>query len=288
MKCTKHYKVKEKLGSGASATVSAVCFTKIDGKERDCTSYALKQLKRELADELERELYFLNKLKQRTGTGISPQVREKWCCEDHCYQVVERFDCDFDLQATQQFKAWPPSTALTQLFPQLKTRSLGLVIFHWQLEQLKHIVQTLSEHGIIHGDAKLTNFLYRKQTDTIVAADFGLSGDFQTYEPIFGWTHVALGLPKRFPRTSPAKRSIFLRYWNLWDLEQYMLHDVVAFIVRPSSSFFIFNGFGTLLIPQTVRRFFEGLSPTYHSRIQNSPAAMIRSRLLLRTGDSRY
>lgn len=266
----KHYVVKQELGSGASAIVSAVC----SEKENDCHSYALKQLKKDAIEELDRESYFLEKLKQ---SGISPRLREKWCCVEHCYQVVERFDCDFDEQATQQYAAWPLSTTFNRKFPQLKTKSYGLVIFPNQLNELITILTRLSNiYGIMHGDAKLTNFLYDKKHDRIVAADFGLSGDFLRYQPIFGWTHVALGLPKHVP-TNLKYRT----YFNLWDLEQYMLHDVVVFLPLSSSSskFRIFTGFGNTLIPPHVRRYFERLGPTYRAKITHSPAAIIRSQL---------
>lgn len=236
----------------------------------------MKQLNKNAVDELRRETYFLEKLKD---SGISPRLREEWCCVEHCYQVVERFDCDFDDQATKQYAAWPLSTSFNRKFPQLRTKQLGLVIYEHQLEQLITILRRLSndDYQIVHGDAKLTNFLYRKQTDTIVAADFGLSGDFRKYQPIFGWTHVALGLPKHVPSNFKYRK-----YFNLWDLEQYMLHDVVVFRKKNKNSneFRIFTGFDKTLIPQEARRYFQNLSPTYRARASHSPAAVIRSQAI--------
>lgn len=177
-KCVKRWESLKELGSGCCATVSQACALGTN----DC-KYVLKvsSVNDDIYfDIFQRDVHFLNLLQ---GTGLVPKIYDQWICGAYGYMVLELFDGNADDFMAKQSDG---------------TELISINI----LEQMMELCSNLSLRGIIHGDIKPDNFLYKiKGQDKydIVLTDFGFSADFKTFDYTRGITRVG------FPTTLRCK-----------------------------------------------------------------------------------
>jgi serine/threonine protein kinase len=138
-------------------------------------------------DTFRREVHFLRILR---SLGAVPLLRE-WRIDGPLgIQVMERFDGTVkDLGRRQANDG------------NLGHNSHILVYTSAQLKRIAKLARALEDLGVVHGDAKLSNMLYRANGDDIRFSDFGFSGtnDGNPFSPLIG-----------FPRTfgCSAERDI--------------------------------------------------------------------------------
>lgn len=131
-------------------------------------------------DSFDREVYYLKFLNTKLP-GLTPKLRKSTISSDNKvgYQIMERFDSSFkDLGLSQSVA---------------RGLSKGSRLFSWsQIEQAIQLATKLDRLGIVHGDAKLANILYRMLGPRlhIVWSDFGFSGciDSKVFSPLNGFT----------------------------------------------------------------------------------------------------
>lgn len=140
------------------------------------SSYILKVSnvgKPKLLDTFRREVHFLNSLKQ---TKLVPVLHDVEITNGKGIQIMERFDGTMkDLGRRQAFEG------------KLESKSLSFTT--QQLNDMVGLAETLDNMGIIHGDFKITNLLYKDNGNVMKISDFGFSGtlDGKPYSPLIGF-----------------------------------------------------------------------------------------------------
>jgi len=129
-------------------------------------------------DSFDREIYYL-KLLNTKCPGLTPKLKKKVLSSDNKvgYQVMERFESSMKDLGLQQSAA--------------KELCKGSRFYSWShVEQALGLATKLDRLGIVHGDAKLANILYRMLGPRMhmVWSDFGFSGCNTVFSPLNGFT----------------------------------------------------------------------------------------------------
>jgi len=202
--CLDDYILNDPLGKGSFAEVFNVC------KDYSCQYVAkIVDFTRPPGPDImmaifNREVYFNQLL---NNSGLVPQFYGAWTCDNKGYVISELFDCNMEQYGSDLAKS------LVSKFPQLVT-TRTLVFYPDQINRMLTICQKLSDLNIIHGDLKPDNFLYKDSQ--IVVTDFGLAGDYKNYLPILGWHY-------KFECNIPPNVKRIINYYNLWNLELYLI-----------------------------------------------------------------
>lgn len=200
--CLRAYEQAKVIAYGATGTIASV--------QKSGNPYILKVVPFIIEDEelenrremFNREVFYLNLLQP---LGITPKLYASWICEDCGYYVMDRWDGDLDSLMEKDL----------ELITRITRTSLSLKIPEDWWNRIKEILKILSSQGIIHGDLKLDQFLYRwldkeKKQIEICLTDFEFSFDFKRYKPLgLGWQSVELGC--EIPKTIDKN-------YNLWNL----------------------------------------------------------------------
>lgn len=205
----------------------------------------------------EREVHFLAKLQD---TGLVPRLVSHWTTQAHNQHqghiLMELFEGDI-------------------INYYHRGRRYGLAghgLMPSDLRRMKHIARSLSARGIVHADLKTDQFL-RCGTDVhkrIVVADFGLSGDFDTWRPyIGGWllrgacgahdSRVAFASMPADPWAGfEDDKDTIIKWFNLWQLEaDLFLDDCPEYTEHPSGVRTKIKRFRQ--IPQDARELFKNI-----------------------------
>lgn len=167
------------LGQGSNGQVFIGCSRneREDKKEvRHSCTHAIKILNS--LETGEREAYFLFLLQHLllNNKPVTPRLQQVWSCGDKFFYVMDRFQDNMMRLGNEQFD----ELSVTR-FPILNSykaiRGKPALYTTYQLRTMFQICYTLSKYGILMGDMKPDQFLYREDQKNsfldIVITDFG-------------------------------------------------------------------------------------------------------------------
>jgi serine/threonine protein kinase len=285
------------LGKGSYGSVYASCF------EIDC-KYATKVLNER--DIGEREAYFLYLLQRISinGKPIVPRLLDVWCCNNQFFYTMNRYDENMETVGRNQFdelafSAFPMMTILREYESFDKTRAkTGSLFTTDQLMKMFGICEAISQNGIIGGDLKPDQFLFKKNNDEkkspeyeidIVLTDFGLSKRIFLDNPdanigklkksSVGWSGSLFQcsgslIPELFQSSSSSSSSIGneniekVRQFNMWQLSSYLFHDITFVFDPPSNQLFLFLGFDMSINVENFKHLISEKCSKYNSKQQ--------------------
>jgi len=187
---------------------------------------------------LERDNYFLNVLKPAAfgGKPIVPRIIDSWLCNEPeggsiSASSITEFLKQSRVTAYTLLEKWDGDMAF------LGEQRTGLRSFAFtksELIAMFRLAILLGELGVVHGDLKPDQFLFRNQGKDVVIADFGFAGGKgYKYENAFlGWPSQAKVLncppaftPLKCPGVCDTKNMYvgYCQYQNLMQLESSLL-----------------------------------------------------------------
>lgn len=122
----------------------------------------------------DREVFFLIELRSH---GIVPFLYDSWFCATNMslYVVMERL----------------PETVWDYV------RTSNGVMPQWVWQKIRHVAITVGQMGILHGDAKLDNWLIDERKRRVVLTDWGYATDFREWRldapKMLGWLRTNIG-----------------------------------------------------------------------------------------------
>ncbi len=208
IECVNEYQKQKKLGEGGYGAVFEVC------KIADKSNYAMKIMKIKRIEDLNsfyRDVYFLKKL-QDTGMGIVPTLYDAWITSPtkkgkDTLKKYKDNEKSFDDKSMSERDMIHLSDSIEKchfigyiVMEKMEGDLLDLFKKSTQAEEDKYvkevedILQKLTKQGIIHGDIKFDNFLFKTHRGKVklYVIDFGFSGDFLRYTPMNGSTTATL------------------------------------------------------------------------------------------------
>lgn len=283
--CNMRYETGKVLGKGSFGEASEVC------KDRKCDGkWILKRIliptrksldtKEQYAarvskmqKEVEQEVYLMRRLK---GTHLAPELQTAWRCGDKSFNLVmERFDRNMLEQGQLQFKNHGEVNKYEKVYG---TDELFLLYTERQWTEMLRLAKELGKQGIIHGDGKPDNLLYRQKDDRVVYTDFGFSGDYKFANPKFGWSY-AFGCPAW--SVIPQQQPQYMINFNFWELLMYFLIFAVVFIQLPDGKLVVFDW---LVVLKALTETFRPSCTQAAFLLQTSRAAQIRMELMDQSG----
>jgi hypothetical protein len=235
------YERGKTLGQGAFGAVYEACVNINDCK------YAVKAAKSDDSDEInanQRDPYFLEVLQEKKldGSNIVPRIYDSWSCRSQddvtIYTVMDRWQGNMESLALHR---------------------PGRAYYRSELLRMFRIAVFLGQLGIIHGDLKPDQFLYRNsggdsEALEIVVADFGFSGGGKyQYTARVGWpANGGIGCPEAWteldwckdgkypcPADDPAmyptsSKISYPSYINVLHLEAVLIFDKISTVLHSS------------------------------------------------------
>lgn len=245
---------EERIGEGSEGAVYAVCRLQNDKDKQDC-KYAVKIRDITYTSEGElavKEYQFLKLLqdakypvaKDDQLKSMVPRVYDHFQCwmglehgsYDHeDYLVMEKFDGDLDSKSEERVNSIDRFRGLHEGI----TRNIYVFTYN-ELVDMFRIAVNLGKLGVMHGDLKPNQFLYKgkdiRQVDSICVSDFGFSSyslTLKQYPPTWGYPQ-RFGCPKSNLK-APQTAFAFINYAvdsNAWSLEHFLARTHVTFIVK--------------------------------------------------------
>lgn len=149
--CMRKWSRSRELGKGSYGTVSEACFM------GNC-SFVMKISNISTPDLLymyENEVDITRRL---SGTGICPEYKDSWICEDFGYLVSEKWDGSVD----KVLNVYIYILIHSQLFIKqpIDNGKFRWILPDWAFEGMVKILIKLSQKRIIHGDVKVSILIF--------------------------------------------------------------------------------------------------------------------------------
>jgi hypothetical protein len=164
----------------------------------------------------ELEMYGLARQRGLIRDRVVPRLMDSWWCQNTGHLVLERIDLNIVQLGRLQFGQWMDITPEDHKQMYTKYYDKTLLFTVDQLEQLWALAGFLDRQGLVHGDLKLGNILYRVRDQRLYIFDFGfsafVSAPASSSPPAVGWT-VTYGAPNY--TTIPAELYPIFNRWQM-------------------------------------------------------------------------
>lgn len=175
---------------------------------------------------IRRELFFGAKL---SAEGLAPRIFHSQQCENQFTMLVERMHENIYEMAKHQTRSFFNKSYNTKTFP-------VLMFYSDQFMAIIQLIINISRHSVVHGDLKIENIMTDDKRKIFKVIDFGFTGDYGEYTPIWGFTHV-YGCPGK--ETIPAKIGVTANFWQFF---QCLIGEVFVFIWnKDTQKLFLFH-----------------------------------------------
>lgn len=168
----------------------------------------------------------------RAARGVAPKLYESFECAGYGFLVMERFSGDMAEKARKRAQ---------------KKRRAVEVYSESEFLRMFQLVAELTRLGIVHGDLKPEQFLYRG--NKIVLGDYGAAGFVSDGKE----TTAYLGSPSSCDKSGdelPVEDAAFARYFNLWQLARSFLDRDTVTLVQTSKKNTLQQVTSTELFPE--------------------------------------
>lgn len=223
--CKGPYRLDEEISTGAYGTVYSAC------SDSDCKYLVKESLTGDFTDLVSSKVdaIMLKSLQGQTYTNsrgeqkpLVPTFYDAWRCPGGVGMALDRWDGDMQSLASSQYLAATGTTG-------------GYLYTRQQLEDMFNIAKRLDELGVVEGDNKPNQYLYRG--NDIAITDFGLAGTY-------GWaSSPSVRCPSPFVTTGAGQVPPELReYFNQWQLAYYLANFTRSYVQEPSGEMSLFTG----------------------------------------------
>lgn len=264
--CLHNYRIGKLMGSGVYGKVSSACDAKpssslglaslasLASSEEKCDTYVIKESTIANAADYVSALLDMAMLQRlqpavwKNSKGetkpLVPRYVDHKFCGDKSFLVMERWDTDMEKLGKEQFGKF--FAAHQSLFSPNTSSSSFLFYTVPQITDMFNIAKRLDELGVVEGDLKPSQLLYRESNGDMALTDWGLSLSF-------GWatdvnsTHC--------PDTDGGEEAIVPRslrsYFSQWQLETYLTKYTPKTIVydQKKNTLFLFGGIKDFPLP---------------------------------------
>lgn len=230
--CLNGYKKGKQISSGAYGIVSLACKDSKAGSE--CDDYVIKisdgknkidlvasKLGASLIQSLQEEKWTDVKGKEQY---LVPRYIWSWLCDEKFYLVLEKFSGDMEKKGLEQYETYVDSHPESEFSSYLDT----YLYTETQMQNMFNIAKRLDELGIIQGDLKPGQILYRDSSDAMVITDFDLLNSYS-------WSSTGLrgpGCPSPFVYdTSGNVLPILKDRFNQWQLANWMQTVTPTYVI---------------------------------------------------------
>jgi Protein kinase domain len=252
----------QQIGRGSFGSVHEAC------KDEDC-KYVLKIAM--FADDFGRESARreISIMKQLEPTKLGPKLLNYRFCDDKALLLMERFDMSAEELGRRQFSHFFGEDAA-------QSNAEALLFTETQIIKIFTLALRLSQAGVVHGDLKLDNIMYRLREDDFIVIDFGFSGTYRTvdgkyWEAFWGFTHVmgCNSCPEGVDECArkPISKSL-VPYANIWQLMVDLGGSYPIVLIALEAP-------GTRKVVEL--RLLEGLGPAYQQILNRKALAKIET-----------
>lgn len=153
-------------------------------------------------------------------SGLTPSLDRVFNCGEYLFLVMDRYSENLEQRASKRFQ---DHKVILRTLEGIDFPFNRLVFTEQEVSEMFRIAKELSDMGIIHGDLKPNQFLWRKSDGKIVVTDFGFSGTTDGSIPAFrGWSWLKRcgnfqPLPPRKSDAAPYKW-----YFNMYQIWSWM------------------------------------------------------------------
>lgn len=149
-------------------------------------------------------------MEQLNDTGLIPRLLKWKMCDDMAMMLMDRWSMTAEQLGRQGYE---------HFFGKGSNVMNALMFTDVQINKIYALARKLSELGIIHGDLKLDNIMYRVHDDSFIIIDFGFTGTYKEHEGKYysarwGFTH-AMGCKQSEDSPVPQQLSRFANVWQL-------------------------------------------------------------------------
>lgn len=238
---------------------------------------------------LERDNYFLNVLQSGTfqGKQVVPKLIKSWLCNNSENKMftsvtVTDFTSRIKVTAYTLLERWDGDMAF---LGEQRTGSRTYAFTPSELLKMFQLALILGEQGIVHGDLKPDQFLYKNGGKDMVVADFGFAGgrSYKYKNAYMGWPSQAreLGCPAAFTAllcpVNCEKQTVYIgfcQYQNIMQLESSLLVQE-TFVIEEGKAFdknnaTAFAGLATVFTRNSPFNFCPGYSDELLAKRMNS------------------
>ena len=199
--------------------------------------YVIKYERNRQVMERELEMYKLARGRGLIRERVVPHLYDGWWCENMGHLVLERIDVNVFQLGQLQFLQWMNLSRpdMDDMNLQDKNKLLNSLLFTAdQLQGMWQLATLMDRIGLVHGDLKLSNILYRIRDQRFYIFDFGFSGfviepSSSSFLPVVGWS-ATYGAPT-FTRIPSELYPIF----NRWQLLMALTDAHPVLVALPNS-----------------------------------------------------